>query len=89
MATIASRVFSFDLLPDRSQCFPAFINLQQYYVEEWLVDLVEETPHAELRWQSRVTAVRDADDHVEIAVETPEGSYSADRGLPDRRRRLS
>src|SRR5512145_400574 len=47
-------VFSFDLLPDRSQCFPAFINLQQYYVEQYLVDQVEETPLTELRWQSRV-----------------------------------
>src|SRR4030095_6112086 len=56
-------VFSFDLLPDKSQCFPAFINLQQYYVEQYLVDQVEETPLAELRWHSRVTAVRQYTDH--------------------------
>ncbi len=68
-------VFSFDLLPDRSQCYPAFINLQQYYVEEYLVDLVDATPLAELRWQSRVTSVAQRDDLVEIGVETPQGSY--------------
>ncbi len=68
-------VFSFDLLPDRSQCFPAFINLQQYYVEECLVDLVEATPLAELRWQSRVTSVESRGDHVEIGVSTPQGDY--------------
>ena len=68
-------LFSFDLLPDRSQCFPAFINLQQYYVEEWLVDLVETTPQVELRWKSRVHSVEMRDDHVEIGVETPEGNY--------------
>ena len=71
-------VFSFDLLPDRSQCFPAFINLQQYYVEQYLVDQVEETPLAELRWHSRVTAVRQYGDHVEVAVDTPQGSYVVD-----------
>jgi 3-(3-hydroxy-phenyl)propionate hydroxylase len=69
-------VFTFDLLPDKSQCFPAFINLQQYYVEEYLVDLVEATPHAELRWQSKVTSVVPHADHVEIGVETPRGSYT-------------
>jgi len=68
-------IFSFDLLPDRSQCFPAFINLQQYYVEEYLVDLVESTPLAELRWRSRVSSVEQRADHVEIGVETPRGVY--------------
>ena len=33
-------VYSFDLSPDRDQCYPAFINLQQYYAEEYLVDLL-------------------------------------------------
>ena len=31
-------VFSFNLLPDKDQKFPAFINLQQYYVEEYLIE---------------------------------------------------
>ena len=31
-------VFSFNLLPDKGQKFPAFINLQQYYVEEYLIE---------------------------------------------------
>ncbi len=68
-------VFGFDLLPDRSQCFPAFINLQQYYVEEYLVELIERTPLAELRWQSRVNSVKQTGDRVEIGVETPQGTY--------------
>ncbi len=68
-------LFSFDLLPDRSQCFPAFINLQQYYVEAYLVDLVEATPLAELRWHPGCARSESRDDHVEIGVETPEGEY--------------
>jgi 3-(3-hydroxy-phenyl)propionate hydroxylase len=71
-------VFSFDLLPDRSQCFPAFINLQQYYVEEYLVELIEQTPLTELRWQSRVSSVRQYGDHVEVGVDTPQGAYVID-----------
>jgi 3-(3-hydroxy-phenyl)propionate hydroxylase len=69
-------VFSFDLSPDRDQCFPAFINLQQYYVEEYLVDVLDETPLTELRWQSKVSGVRQTDDRVEITVETPAGPYT-------------
>jgi 3-(3-hydroxy-phenyl)propionate hydroxylase len=69
-------VYSFDLSPDRDQCYPAFINLQQYYVEEYLVDLLDETPLTELRWQSRVAGVRQRDDGVEVTVETPSGSYT-------------
>jgi len=68
-------VFSFDLLPDRDQCFPAFINLQQYYAEEYLLDVLDRTPATEVRWQSRVTAVSDRGDHVVVNVETPDGPY--------------
>jgi 3-(3-hydroxy-phenyl)propionate hydroxylase len=69
-------VFSFDLLPDRSQCYPAFINLQQYYVEEYLADVLDETPLTQLRWLSRVSSVRQHPDRVEIGVETPDGAYT-------------
>jgi 3-(3-hydroxy-phenyl)propionate hydroxylase len=67
--------FSFDLLPDKDQCFPAFINLQQYYAEEFLIEKVAATPLAELRWQSRVSSVKDHGKHVEVGVETPQGPY--------------
>jgi 3-(3-hydroxy-phenyl)propionate hydroxylase len=69
-------LYSFDLSPDRDQCYPAFINLQQYYVEEYLVDLLDETPLTELRWRSRVAGVRQTADGVEVTVETPSGSYT-------------
>ena len=69
-------VFSFDLSPDRNQCFPAFINLQQYYVEEYLVDVLDQTPLTELRWQSKVSGVRQTSDSVEVTVQTPAGPYT-------------
>jgi 3-(3-hydroxy-phenyl)propionate hydroxylase len=70
-------VYSFDLLPDKQQAFPAFVNLQQYYTESYLLDAVNRTPFAELRWQSRVCGLRQAPGCVEIDVETPHGNYTA------------
>ncbi len=70
-------VYSFDLLPDRQQAFPAFVNLQQYYAESYLLDAVHRTPLADLRWQSRACALRQFPEYVEIDVETPHGSYTA------------
>src|SRR5262245_15709528 len=35
-------VYSFDLLPEDGHKMPAFVNLQQYYLEKALVDRVEE-----------------------------------------------
>jgi len=68
-------VFSFDLLPDKAQKFPAFVNLQQYYAEEYLIDQLSEQPEAELRWQSEVVHVDSARDGVMVTVRTPAGAY--------------
>ncbi|HWI28668.1 MAG TPA: FAD-dependent oxidoreductase [Stellaceae bacterium] len=55
---------------------PPFINLQQFYIEWFLVDRLAELPAAELRWRNRVTGIELRADHVALAVETPEGSYA-------------
>ena len=70
------RVYSFDLLPESGHQFPAFVNLQQYYAEEWLVRRAEETGLVDLRWKNRVTAIDPRDDGVTLQVETPDGPYS-------------
>lgn len=55
-------LYSFDLLPDKAQKFPAFVNLQQYYAEEFLVDLLSDHPDIDMRWLNEVIAVEnDAD----------------------------
>jgi 3-(3-hydroxy-phenyl)propionate hydroxylase len=68
-------VFRFDLLPEQGHHFPAFINLQQYYVEEYLVEACRATGLVELRWKHRVAATAPAADGVALTVETPEGPY--------------
>jgi 3-(3-hydroxy-phenyl)propionate hydroxylase len=54
-------VYSFDLAsqPTHSySCQPAFINIQQFYIEWYLVDRIRELGTVDLRWQSRVTGIR-------------------------------
>jgi 3-(3-hydroxy-phenyl)propionate hydroxylase len=52
---------------------PAFINLQQYYVEGYLAERALEEPLIDLRWKSEVTGVEPRGDHVLLTVATPDG----------------
>jgi 3-(3-hydroxy-phenyl)propionate hydroxylase len=38
------QVYAFDLLPEDGHKYPAFVNLQQYYVEDYLLDRAREFP---------------------------------------------
>jgi len=68
-------VYAFDLLPESGHRRPAFINLQQYYVEGYLLDRARALPNLEIRWKNRVTALTQSADGVELGIETPEGEY--------------
>ncbi|MDC3090625.1 FAD-dependent monooxygenase [Paracoccaceae bacterium] len=69
-------VFSFNLLPDKDQKFPAFINLQQYYVEEYLIErCFELDDFIDLRFSSKVIDHTQSKENVDIVVRCPEGDY--------------
>ncbi len=68
-------IYKFDLLPDKLQKFPAFINLQQFYAEEYLINLFPEYPQTEIRWQNEVVGVVNDADKVIVTVSTPAGEY--------------
>lgn len=68
-------VYRFDLLPEADHKFPAFINLQQYYVEQYLVDTLEDESLTEIRWKNKVVSVARDSDGVTVRVETPDGPY--------------
>lgn len=69
-------VYAFDLLPEPGHKRPAFINLQQYYVEEYLIDRARDFPDLiDLRFMSRATAVGQEGTHAWVDIETPEGRY--------------
>jgi 3-(3-hydroxy-phenyl)propionate hydroxylase len=68
-------LYRYQLEPEADQKWPAFINLQQFYVEQFLVERILELGNVDLRWQSRVVGAGAGDDGVELEVLTPEGSY--------------
>jgi 3-(3-hydroxy-phenyl)propionate hydroxylase len=74
-----AEVYAFDLLPESGHRMPAFINLQQYYVEQFLVERCADFPDLiDLRWKNKVTGLTRRDDGVTLDVRTPEGDYRLD-----------
>jgi 3-(3-hydroxy-phenyl)propionate hydroxylase len=71
-------LYQFDLLPESGHRRPAFINLQQYYLEQHLIDRLAELEQVEARWRSKVVAVAPHEDHVVVGVETPDGQYEVE-----------
>jgi len=72
------QVYEFDLLPEHGHERPAFINLQQYYVEGYLAERAAELPLIELRWKHKVVGVETHGEHARLSVETPDGTYTVD-----------
>ncbi|MGE0502260.1 MAG: FAD-dependent oxidoreductase [Rhizobiaceae bacterium] len=69
-------LWNFDLLPEAGHKMPAFVNLQQYHVEAYLVERARDFPELiDLRFRNRVGAVRVEDGGVVVHVETPDGRY--------------
>ena len=71
-------IYRFELQPEAKQKWPAFINIQQFYVEEYLVERIRELGNVDLRWQSRVTGVEQLAELVRVRVDTPQGEYELD-----------
>ena len=76
------QVYDFNLLPEGGHEFPAFINLQQYYFEEYMVNRVRamqaEGAPIEIRGLNKVLSVKDRGDHVSLIVDTPDGDYTVE-----------
>ncbi|HEY4204930.1 MAG TPA: FAD-dependent oxidoreductase, partial [Xanthobacteraceae bacterium] len=69
------QLYQFNLLPEDGHKMPAFINLQQFYAEAYLVDRVQELPVIDLRWRNKVSALERHNDHVALTIDTPDGPY--------------
>ena len=69
-------VYSFDLLPETGHACPAFVNLQQYYVEGFLLERARDLPNLEIRWKNSLAGLENGPDGVRLEVETPDGPYS-------------
>jgi len=69
-------VFSFNLLPEAGHHRPGMVNLQQYHLEQYLVERVMQFESIDLRWQHRLLQVTPGDDGVRLDIETPDGRYA-------------
>jgi 3-(3-hydroxy-phenyl)propionate hydroxylase len=68
-------LYSFNLQPEPGHRMPAFVNLQQYYVEEYLLEKLADQGLT-VRWRHGVTALEQRADGARVTVSTPEGDYS-------------
>jgi 3-(3-hydroxy-phenyl)propionate hydroxylase len=71
----ASQLYQFNLLPEEGHRRPAFINLQQFHAEAYLVDRVGELAAIDLRWRNKVIGLEQRNDHAVLTIETPDGPY--------------
>lgn len=71
-------VYEFDLQPEAGHKMPAFINLQQYYVEGALVGGAAELDNVDLRWRNKVVGLEQRNDRVRLRIDTPDGPYDLD-----------
>ena len=69
------QIYEFDLQPDEGHERPAFVNLQQYYVEGFLAERAAQLPLIDIRWNNKVVGIEQHADHAELTVETPDGNY--------------
>ncbi len=71
-------VYSFDLRQQGGYNLstqPPFINIQQFYIEGYLVERIQELGQVELRWKNRVTGFAQDADGATLTVSTPAGDY--------------
>ncbi|MBA2964649.1 MULTISPECIES: FAD-dependent monooxygenase [Ramlibacter] len=71
-------VYSFDLRQQAGYNLssqPPFINIQQFYIEGYLVERIQDLGGIDLRWQNRVTAFEQDERRATLSVTTPAGDY--------------
>jgi 3-(3-hydroxy-phenyl)propionate hydroxylase len=68
-------IYQFQMQAEAHQRFPAFINLQQYYVEQFLVERCADFPAIDLRWNNKVVGIEQDGDEVRLKIETPDSVY--------------
>ena len=81
----SDEVYSFDLKAQNNFNLsqqPAFMNIQQFYNEAFLVDRIvqlasTQPEHAQIRWNNRVTQFTNVQGKATFSIATPAGEYRA------------
>ncbi|PHR57030.1 MAG: FAD-dependent oxidoreductase [Robiginitomaculum sp.] len=68
-------IYQFDMLPLKDQKNPGFINIQQYYLEDYLVDALEALDNVDIRWGNTVTDIEVRKNDATLSVTTRDGDY--------------
>lgn len=68
-------IYQFDMLAVKDQKRPGFINIQQYYIEDYLLAGCQALPNIDIRWGHRVEDVTPLNDGVDLAVSAADGAY--------------
>jgi len=68
-------VYQFDMLPVKDQKNPGFVNIQQYYVEDYLVDALEQMDNVDIRWGHAVSDLVHDANGATLSVSTRDGDY--------------
>jgi 3-(3-hydroxy-phenyl)propionate hydroxylase len=71
-------VYSFDLRQQAAYNLstqPPFVNIQQFYIEGYLVERIRELGHVDIRWCNRVTSFEQDGEGTLLSISTPAGDY--------------
>ena len=71
-----TEVFRFELQPEPDHQRPGMVNLQQYWLEQFLVERALQLPKLSLRFRHQVTHVEPQADGAVLHVATPEGAFT-------------
>ena len=67
--------YQFDLLPEAGHKRPAFVNLQQYLLEEIMIERLQSLGQT-VRWKNQAVGLNPGANSVRLEVQTPDGRYA-------------
>ncbi|RZL88496.1 MAG: FAD-binding protein [Variovorax sp.] len=70
------RVFRMEAPHDADDRFFPMLNIQQQYMEEYLLDACAASPLIDFRWGNKVVKVEQEADFARVEIDTPEGTYT-------------
>ncbi|MFZ2386580.1 MAG: FAD-dependent monooxygenase [Polaromonas sp.] len=70
------RVFRMEAPHDADDRFFPMLNIQQQYMEEYLLNACQASPLIDLRWGNKVVKVEQEPGLARVSVDTPEGPYT-------------
>ena len=70
------RVFRMEAPHEADDRFFPMLNIQQQYMEEYLLDACAANPLVELRWANKLERFEQHADFVRLEIDTPEGPYA-------------